>query len=123
MGYTLEEISPVSIKTWERFTHPEDLKRSNELLRSHFAGELEYYDCEARTALMRELTHRTKNSLMMVFSPIELKDNALGEQADLGASHSLGLQLVQAMVGQLSGEIKVEREPVTTFIISIPVAA
>ena len=40
IGYTLDEISPVSIKTWERFSHPEDLRKSNELLNKVFAGEL-----------------------------------------------------------------------------------
>ncbi len=48
IGYTLEELAPVSIKTWEKFVHPEDLKRSSELLERHFAGELPYYDCECR---------------------------------------------------------------------------
>jgi PAS domain S-box-containing protein len=48
IGYTLEEISPVSIETWTKFCHPDDLKVSNELLEKHFNGELEYYDCETR---------------------------------------------------------------------------
>ncbi|NBB91071.1 MAG: PAS domain-containing protein, partial [Spirochaetes bacterium] len=297
VGYTLAEISPVSIRTWQEFTHPEDLARSEELLRAHFAGESEYYDCEVRmrhadgrwvwvrdrgkvaewtddgrphvvfgthediterknleeerekaleerTALMRELTHRTKNNLMMVSSLIELKDQALADRADLadlrnqvnairvvheklhqspetithidfreyaqellstvfsfspeagvrleidapdislptraavtlglimnelatnavkygfrGADaavfrlqssiddsgpemtlrvsntgtpigpeidfdtpHGLGLQLVQAMVGQLQGSIRLEREPVTTFTITVPLS-
>ncbi len=48
IGYTLEEISPVSLETWMKFTHPDDLKVSGELLEKHFHGELEYYECEAR---------------------------------------------------------------------------
>jgi PAS domain S-box-containing protein len=48
IGYTLEELSPVSIETWTRFAHPEDLKRSELLLHRHFTGELEYYECECR---------------------------------------------------------------------------
>ncbi|MDX2175089.1 MAG: PAS domain S-box protein [Candidatus Sumerlaeia bacterium] len=48
IGYTLEEISPVSIGTWQRFAHPDDLAKSNEMLRRHFAGELDYYDCDCR---------------------------------------------------------------------------
>ena len=38
---------------------------------------------EERTALMRELNHRTKNNLAIVSSLITLKDNALGDTADL----------------------------------------
>jgi len=48
IGYTLEELAPVSINTWERLSHPEDLIYSNELLRQHFAGELSYYDFDSR---------------------------------------------------------------------------
>ena len=48
IGYTLDELSPVSIETWMKFTHPDDLKTSDELLRKHFSGELDYYECEAR---------------------------------------------------------------------------
>ncbi|MCX6059183.1 MAG: PAS domain S-box protein [Chloroflexi bacterium] len=48
IGYTLEELEPISIKTWEKFCHPDDLNRSDELLQRHFAGELPYYDVEVR---------------------------------------------------------------------------
>ena len=48
IGYTLEEISPVSIETWMKFTHPDDLKLSDELLQKHFNGESALYECEAR---------------------------------------------------------------------------
>ncbi|MCC5814391.1 MAG: response regulator [Leptospira sp.] len=48
IGYTLEEISPVSIKTWERFSHPEDFIKSGDDLKKHFNDELDYYEFEAR---------------------------------------------------------------------------
>jgi PAS domain S-box-containing protein len=48
IGYTLEELAPVSIDTWEKYTHPDDLKHSGEILEKHFKGELDYYECEAR---------------------------------------------------------------------------
>jgi PAS domain S-box-containing protein len=48
IGYTLGEISPVSIETWMKFAHPDDLKASSELLEKHFLGDLEYYECETR---------------------------------------------------------------------------
>ncbi len=48
VGYTLKEISPVSIKTWEKFAHPDDLEESERLLNEHFEGESEFYDCKAR---------------------------------------------------------------------------
>ncbi len=48
IGYTLEEISPISIDTWVKFCHPDDLNKSNELLTKHFNKEINYYECEAR---------------------------------------------------------------------------
>ena len=48
IGYTLEELYPVSINTWTKYSHPEDLKISAELLEKHFKGELDYYEGEAR---------------------------------------------------------------------------
>ncbi len=48
VGYSLEELEPVSIETWRKLTHPDDLKRSMALLNKHFRGELPYYEFEAR---------------------------------------------------------------------------
>lgn len=47
-GYTLEEITPVSIATLERFCHPGDLKASIQALVPHFKGKTEYYQFEIR---------------------------------------------------------------------------
>lgn len=48
IGYSLEEISPTTIETWSKFAHPDDLKKSGELLDKHFSGELDYYEFESR---------------------------------------------------------------------------
>ena len=48
VGYTLKELSPVSINTWMDLVQPDDLTHSDELLDKHFSGELQYYNCEAR---------------------------------------------------------------------------
>lgn len=48
IGYTLEELAPISIKTWEKYTHPDDLILSNEQLDLHFSGKIPYYDRECR---------------------------------------------------------------------------
>jgi len=48
VGYTLEELSPVSIQTWIDLCHPDDLEQSNKMLEKHFAGETDYYECECR---------------------------------------------------------------------------
>jgi len=46
-GYTVEEL-PCRIQTWLDLVHPEDNERSSQMLRKHFAGELDFYECECR---------------------------------------------------------------------------
>ncbi|EHQ36216.1 PAS domain S-box protein [Methanoplanus limicola] len=48
IGYTLEEISPVSIRTWMKYAHPDDLEESNRLMERHFKKETDYYQFESR---------------------------------------------------------------------------
>jgi len=48
VGYTLDELAPLSIGTWNRLVHPDDLEVSNSLLRKHFAHEIPFYECEVR---------------------------------------------------------------------------
>ena len=47
-GYTLEELKPLSIKTWLNLIHPDDLIKSEDLLKKHFKGKSEYFECEIR---------------------------------------------------------------------------
>ncbi|MBN2341222.1 MAG: response regulator [Deltaproteobacteria bacterium] len=48
IGYTLEELAPMSIEIWTKFAHAEDLQKSEELLQAHFSGKNPYYDIECR---------------------------------------------------------------------------
>lgn len=48
VGYQLEELQPVSIETWMKFAHPDDLQESERLLNAHFNGETDYYEFESR---------------------------------------------------------------------------
>lgn len=48
VGYTLNELAPITIQTWLDLAHPDDLKASGELLEKHFRHELDYYDCTSR---------------------------------------------------------------------------
>jgi len=47
-GYTLAELSPLSIKTWMDLLHPDDQEEGEEALRRHFSGEDPYYENECR---------------------------------------------------------------------------
>jgi len=48
IGYTLEEISPISIATWKKYTYSDDVKQAEHLLRKVFAGEKDNYEIECR---------------------------------------------------------------------------
>jgi PAS domain S-box-containing protein len=48
LGYTLQELEPLTIETLRSMTHPDDAQRSEDLLRKHFAGEEAGYACEIR---------------------------------------------------------------------------
>ncbi|MEI6143438.1 MAG: PAS domain S-box protein [Mariniphaga sp.] len=55
IGYSLDEISPISINTWFKFAHPEDLIVSEQLLELVFNCKSSYYDLECR------MNHRNGN--------------------------------------------------------------
>jgi PAS domain S-box-containing protein len=48
IGYTLQELSPLSLQTWRAHSHQHDFKRSTQRVRQHFLGQLDYYECEMR---------------------------------------------------------------------------
>ena len=48
IGYTLEELFPISIDTWIKHSHPDDFLESKKALKRHFDGEIDYYECESR---------------------------------------------------------------------------
>ncbi|MFT6913924.1 MAG: diguanylate cyclase (GGDEF)-like protein/PAS domain S-box-containing protein [Motiliproteus sp.] len=48
IGYTASELKPTSVDTWIKYTHPDDVNRSNEFLEKHLSGELSYYESEVR---------------------------------------------------------------------------
>lgn len=48
IGYSLEELEPVTYQTWAARVHPDDLQPSEEAIHRHRNGETEYYDAEFR---------------------------------------------------------------------------
>jgi two-component system, cell cycle sensor histidine kinase and response regulator CckA len=48
MGYTKEELEPITIETWLRLCNPDDLQSSGSLLERHFSGESDFYEIELR---------------------------------------------------------------------------
>jgi PAS domain S-box-containing protein len=48
LGYTLEELNPVNMRTWMGMKHPDDMQEATRCLERHVNGETEYYEFESR---------------------------------------------------------------------------
>lgn len=48
IGYSLKELEPISIETWIKLSHPDDLKKSEKILQEHFMKKTDYYKSETR---------------------------------------------------------------------------
>lgn len=48
LGYSMEELSPADIGTWERLSHPDDLKAAWQHLERHFLRQEKVYEVEIR---------------------------------------------------------------------------
>ena len=48
VGYSLEELQPITISTWITLCHPDDMHLSKQLLEEHFAGNTTVYELELR---------------------------------------------------------------------------
>jgi len=48
VGYSLDELQPVSFETWLRLAHPDDLKGRREQLEKHFQHQIDIYEFEGR---------------------------------------------------------------------------
>ena len=48
IGYTLENLPPITLATWDEYVHPDDIVESNKLLQDHLDGKTEIYESEFR---------------------------------------------------------------------------
>lgn len=48
IGYTLEELEPVTEEKYRSLVHPEDLEKATKLLERHFKGQVPFYESETR---------------------------------------------------------------------------
>ncbi|MCF7927230.1 MAG: PAS domain S-box protein [Candidatus Izimaplasma sp.] len=48
LGYTVDELKPLTIETWEKLTHPEDLKKAYNQLNNLINQEQQIYDIDIR---------------------------------------------------------------------------
>lgn len=48
VGYTLEELQPLTLDTAKSLMHPDDLQRAMQLIEQHLNQEIEFYECDIR---------------------------------------------------------------------------
>ena len=48
LGYTLEELSPLSFQTWEKLSHPTDIESANQALTAYLNGDAHQFECVVR---------------------------------------------------------------------------
>lgn len=48
IGYTIEELAPLSFETWQKYMHPDDLKVTQEIIEKYFQGNLDFFESEFR---------------------------------------------------------------------------
>jgi PAS domain S-box-containing protein len=48
IGYSIEELAPISFETWQQHTHPDDFQKFNLVLEKYLRKEIQSYECELR---------------------------------------------------------------------------
>ncbi|NLY41114.1 MAG: transporter substrate-binding domain-containing protein [Desulfovibrionales bacterium] len=93
LGYTVDELAPITINTWKQLVHPDDLRRATTALEEHMAGGPSMYESEARLrhkdghyiwVLSRgRVTEWTKDGRPRIVSGthIDITERKLAEQA------------------------------------------
>jgi hypothetical protein len=81
IGYTLEELEPLNITILKNLSHPEDLKRSDELLQKLFKGEIDFYECEVR------LKHKNGNWVWIMDRGMVIEQDKNGNPMRMAGTH------------------------------------
>lgn len=112
VGYTLEELTTVSAKTWLELCHPEDLKLISKLLEEHFRGERPSYECYCRMKHKSgEWVHIYSRGRVVNFTPDGRPQWMSGTHTDINELHSSRLLLqesqerLQSMINNFPGAV------------------
>jgi diguanylate cyclase (GGDEF)-like protein/PAS domain S-box-containing protein len=82
LGYTKEELEPVTIHTWETLAHPDDLIASNAIIEAVIQGEREYYDIDAR------MRHKDGHYVWIQDRGNITRRDHLGQPIELSGTHT-----------------------------------
>ncbi|MFW5892594.1 MAG: PAS domain-containing protein [Bacteroidota bacterium] len=48
VGYSIEELTPLTFDTWMNMVHPEDIQKTDRAIKDHISGKKDYYEMELR---------------------------------------------------------------------------
>lgn len=111
IGYTVDELAPVSIKTWKQLTHPEDLADAESKIESMSLKETEHYTLKFRmkhkdghwvwiesTGIINSWTSKGK-PLLVSGSHLDITDRVIAEDALKENERRLSISQAIAHVG------------------------
>ena len=106
LGYELKDLEPLSIKTWEKLTHPEDLIKSEELLELHYNGKTEIFECEIR------MKHKAGHWVWILDRGMVVERNNSGSPVRMAGTHIdiSRLKKVEHELTLRNEELRVSRE-------------
>ena len=105
IGHTGAELEPTSVRTMSERIHPDDRARSEQMMRAHFARELDYYNLELRVRHKtgRWIWVRTRGRVA-TWTPEGRAWMMFGTMADITARKELEQELlVAARYDRLTG--------------------
>ena len=117
LGYTLAELQPVSIQTWNHLTHPDDVVRAEQILGQHFEHGTDYYECECRMRHKdgrwvwiqdrgRLITRDAEGRPLMMFGThTDVTERRQAEEKQRGLQELLGRAERMESVGRLAGGV------------------
>ena len=114
LGYSVQELRPVTAQTWADRCHPDDLPMARQKREQHLAGGLGHYDCEIR------MKHRDGHWVWVHTSGKISAWTAGGEPAWMAGTH-MDISVQKQAQAQLSEqlqfvEVLLEATPVAIYI-------
>ena len=110
LGYTLEELEPISRRTWFHLTHPDDVEQADILEQMHFEDRIPMYECKLR------MQHKDGHWVWLLTRGSLLSRTASGEPEWMAGSH-----LDISALEQVSHQLRENEQQLRTMLDEMPI--